>query len=120
MKLNWQDDGQGAADVNVTGRPPGAPSFIASILNAIGIGKQVGAIPKQKDLASGLEDKPTQRVTETVDKKGNKVGRKSVLDQADSAMGIKPLPMIIAPISPNGMQFDKPLQAINPDSVFNQ
>lgn len=108
----------------------GGPSIIASVLDALGIHRQVAKEPKASSAANGTPDlgveqgkanaapKPQPVTNESGDVVGTVTPKPSVLDQAAAASGIQPLPMTTsaAPMGNLSSQgVPRPLQAIDPD-----
>lgn len=106
-------------------------NFIASLLDAVGIGTQVAKPPKGDDLSKSVGEKPAPAATKVVDSKSGEVAgevaapvKSEALSQAEAATSVTPLtmtPMALgnAPITPWGQKYlnsVRPLLAIDPDA----
>lgn len=101
------------------GGDSGAPSFIASLLDLLGIHRQVAKPPKQKDLAKDskplTQDKNPAKGSKP--KKGEFVPKPDVLDTVEAS--VTRLPMTSSNFVPFGAQRsadrNNPLTPIDPD-----
>lgn len=100
-----------------SGGGSGGGGFIASVLDALGIHRQVAKPPKQTDLGEQkAQENAAPKPQPVTDDKGEVVGTKTpastLLDQAAVAAGVAPLPMT-QPLSGQGIP--RPLTAVDPD-----
>lgn len=123
LNIDFGGDNEYVSAAESARKSAGGPSIIASVLDALGIHRQVAKEPKTPDLGveqgkANTAPKPQPVTNESGDVVGTVTPKPSVLDQAAAASGIQPLPMTTsaAPMGNLSSQgVPRPLQAIDPD-----
>lgn len=103
----------------------GAGSFIASVLDLLGIHRQVAKGPKNKDLATETGPDFVKKEPESNGKKKKKnsapAAKRDVLSSVDSAVTRIPMAPASNPFAPFGMRsadMNRPMTMIDPDTIY--